>query len=79
MATRRLEGWRRQVQALRDRLKGDQHCTRCGALPNERGVLVVQLDALEALPRDEAGALVEPVFCPGCLQPPRILLPHNGR
>ncbi len=79
MAISRVQNWKRQISALSARLRRDQRCGRCGALENERGVLVVQLDALEALPRDDTGALVEAIFCPGCLQPPRILLPHNGR
>ncbi len=79
MATSRLEGWKRQIKALSARLRRDHRCGRCGAPEGERGILVVQLDALEALPRDEAGALVEAVHCPGCLQVPAIILPHNGR
>jgi hypothetical protein len=75
----RLQGWKRQLAALSARLRRDQRCHRCGAPEGERGVLVVQLDALNALQRDEAGALVERVHCPGCLQVPAVLLPHNGR
>ncbi len=79
MAISRVQNWKRQIKALSARLRRDQRCGRCGALENERGVLVVQLDALNALQRDDTGALVEPVFCPGCLQPPAVLLPANGR
>jgi hypothetical protein len=39
----------------------------------------VEPEALSALPRDGAGALVEAIHCPGCLQVPAIILPHNGR
>jgi hypothetical protein len=79
VATSRLEGWRRQVQALSARLRRDQRCHRCGAPEGERGILVVELAALSALPRDDAGNLVERVHCPGCLQVPAVLLPANGR
>ncbi len=79
MAISRVQNWKRQISALSARLRRDHRCGRCGALPNQRGVLVVQLEALNALQRDHAGNLVEAIFCPGCLQPPRILLPHNGR
>jgi hypothetical protein len=78
MATK-LEGWKRQIKALSARLRRDQRCGRCGAPEGERGILIVEPEALSALPRDGAGNLVEAIFCPGCLQPPRILLPHNGR
>jgi hypothetical protein len=79
VATSRLEAWKRQLAALSARLRRDQRCGRCGAPEGERGVLVVQLDALNALPRDGAGNLVELVRCPGCLQVPAVLLPANGR
>ncbi len=79
MGTSRLQNWKRQLAALRARLAGDQRCGRCGALPTERGVLIVQLDALNALQRDHAGNLVERVHCPACLVVPAVLLPANGR
>jgi hypothetical protein len=75
----RLQGWKRQLAALSARLRRDHRCGRCGAPEGERGVLVVELAALNALPRDGAGNLVERVHCPGCLQVPAIILPHNGR
>ncbi len=75
----KLEGWKRQIKALSARLRRDQRCGRCGAPENERGILVVEPAALNALPRDGAGNLVELVRCPGCLQVPAVLLPHNGR
>ncbi len=78
MATKRGR-WIHQLQALRDRLKGNQHCTRCGALPNQRGILIVEPAALNALQRDHAGNLVERVHCPACLVVPAVLLPANGR
>jgi hypothetical protein len=79
VATSRLEAWKRQLAALSARLRRDQRCGRCGAPEGERGVLVVQLDALNALQRDHAGNLVERVHCPACLVVPAVLLPHNGR
>jgi hypothetical protein len=79
MAISRVQNWKRQISALRARLGRDHRCGRCGAPEGERGVLVVEPAALSALPRDESGALVEAIFCPGCLQVPAIILPHNGR
>ncbi len=79
MAISRVQSWKRQLAALRARLAGDQHCARCGALPNQRGILVVELAALNALPRDGAGNLVERVHCPACLVVPAVLLPGNDR
>jgi hypothetical protein len=78
MATSRLEGWRRQVQALRARLAGNQHCHRCGAVPGGRGVLILKEGVLEQLPRDDAGRLI-PFRCPNCLEAPLVVLPANGR
>jgi hypothetical protein len=75
----KLEGWKRQIKALSARLRRDQRCGRCGAPEGERGVLVVQLEALNALQRDHAGNLVERVHCPACLVVPAVLLPANGR
>ncbi len=75
----KLEGWKRQIKALSARLRRDQRCGRCGAPEGERGILVVEPAALSALPRDEAGALVERVHCPACLVVPAVLLPANGR
>jgi hypothetical protein len=77
MATSRLEGWRRQVQALRDRLKGNQHCGRCGAAPGGRGVLILADGVLEQLERRPDGSL-EPFRCPNCLEAPLVVLPANG-
>ncbi len=65
------------MQALRDRLKGIQRCTRCGAMEGGRGVLVLQRETLEALERDEHGTITHPVVCPECLQAPVVVLPPN--
>jgi hypothetical protein len=70
--------WIHQLQALRDRLKGNQHCHRCGALPNQRGILVLASGVLEQLPRDDDGRLI-PFRCPNCLEAPLVVLPANGR
>jgi hypothetical protein len=75
----KLAAWKRQIKALRARLAGDQRCGRCGAPEGERGILIVELAALSALPRDGAGNLVELVHCPACLAVPMILLPANDR
>ncbi len=79
MGTSRLGSWKRQLAALSARLRRDHRCGRCGAPEGERGILVVEPAALSALPRDEAGALVELVHCPACLVVPAVLLPANGR
>ncbi len=76
MATSRLESWKRQVQALRDRLKGDQHCHRCGAAPGGRGVLILKEGVLEVLPRRADGSL-QPFRCPNCLEAPLVVLPEG--
>jgi predicted RNA-binding Zn-ribbon protein involved in translation (DUF1610 family) len=76
MGISRVQSWKRQVQALRDRLKGNQHCPRCGALPNRRGVLVLASGVLEQLPRDDAGRLI-PFRCPNCHEPPLVVLPEG--
>ncbi len=79
MAISRVQNWKRQISALSARLRRDQRCHRCGAPEGERGILVVEAEALNALPRDGAGNLVERVHCPACLAVPMILLPANGR
>ncbi len=75
MATKRGR-WIHQLQALRDRLKGNQHCGRCGALPNQRGILILADGVLEKLPRRADGSL-EPFRCPGCLEAPLVVLPEG--
>ncbi len=55
-----------------------QLCPRCGAPPGQRGILVLASGVLEQLPRRPDGTLV-PFHCPGCLQPPRVVLPESGR
>ncbi len=78
MGISRVQSWKRQLQALRARLAGNQHCHRCGALPNQRGVLVLADGVLEQLPRDDDGRLI-PFRCPNCLEAPVVALPANGR
>ncbi len=76
MGISRVQGWKRQLAALRARLAGDQHCHRCGAVEGARGVLVLASGVLEKLPRRADGSL-EPFRCPGCLEAPLVVLPEG--
>jgi hypothetical protein len=53
-------------------------CPRCNAAPGQRGILVLASGVLEVLPRRPDGTLL-PFHCPGCLQPPRVVLPETQR
>jgi uncharacterized protein with PIN domain len=56
-----------------------QPCPRCGAASGRGGVLVLQREVLEGLPRDAEGRPLEALVCPECQVPPIVALPDNQR